>query len=74
MQNEHVERVAGALRAEMARRKVSQSQLAGHLGMSQMAVSRRVSGETPLDIAELFAAADYLGVPVTALLALDHAA
>lgn len=74
MEITHSERVAGAVRAEMARRRVTQGQLAAHLGLSQVAVSRRVLGQTPFDVDELFAAAEFLNVPVTVLLATEVAA
>lgn len=74
MQNTHVERVAGALRAELARQRITQSQLGEHLGLSQMAINRRVSGATPLDVGELFAIAEFLGIPVAALLGTEVAA
>lgn len=38
------------------------------LGISPAAVTRRVSGETPLDVNELCAIAQWLDIPVTALL------
>lgn len=74
MQKTHVERVAGALRAEMARHRVTQQQLGDHLGLSQMAINRRVSGATPLDVGELFEIAEFLNIPVSALLGLEKAA
>jgi hypothetical protein len=33
--------------------------------MSEVSVSRRLRGETPFDINELVAVAEFLGVPVT---------
>jgi len=62
-------RVAGEVRAAMARRGVSQTALAGALGMSQAAVSRRLRGAIPLDVKELAAIAEILSVPLSALLA-----
>lgn len=52
----------------MARMGVTQSQLASHLGMAQAAVSRRLRGETSWRVDELQAVADFLDVPVSALL------
>lgn len=59
---------AGNLRAELGRQKRKKSELALLLGISPAAVTRRVSGETPLDVNELCAIAAWLDVPVTALL------
>lgn len=52
----------------MARRGVSQTRVAERLGISQSAVSARLSGRTPFDVNELVTIADFLGVPVTALI------
>jgi len=62
-------RVAGEVRAAMARRGVSQTALAAALGMSQAAVSRRLRGAIPLDVKELAAIAEILGVPMSVLVA-----
>lgn len=51
----------------MARRGLSQTALAGHIGKSQTAVSKRLKGETPFDINELATVAAVLGVPLAAL-------
>jgi len=56
------------VRAEMARRRLSQTVVAEHLGVSQMFISRRLSGDVPFDIVELYQLADFFGVPVTVLL------
>lgn len=50
--------VAGSVRAEMARRKTTQRQVADAIGTSQAAVSRRLSGLVPFDVDELAAVAD----------------
>lgn len=55
------------IRAEMARRRVSQRHMAEQLGISQAAFSYRMSGKTPLDINELDTIAKTLGVPVESL-------
>lgn len=68
MSSDYVEQVASAVRAEVARRNVVQSQLADVLGVPQAAVSRRLRGKTPITAAELLAIADFLGVPGSALL------
>ena len=58
----HAERVADAVRAECARRRITQHQLAKSLGLSQMAVSRRLSGAVALDVNELYAVAQLLDI------------
>lgn len=61
--------VTGAnVRAEMARRGLSQAALAKRLGVSQTAISKRLRGETPLDINELLQIAGALDVPLDVLL------
>ena len=60
--------VAAEVRAELARRKIPQSGLVSVLGMSEVSVSRRLRGETPFDINELVAVAEFLGVPVARFL------
>lgn len=57
------------VRAEMARRKISQTTVAQHLGRSQTAISHRLNGRVPFDINELTAIAQLLGVPLSDLLA-----
>ena len=55
----------------MARLDVTQSQLAEALAMSPFAVSRRLRGEVPFDVAELAASAELLGCKVLDLLPPD---
>lgn len=66
-------RVGDEIRAHLARRRMSQSQLGSLLGLSQTAVSRRLLGEVPFDIDELTAVADALGIDVRDLIAQDAA-
>lgn len=47
------ERVAEELRALLGRRRISHSALAAQLGVSQMYVSRRLNGETAVDMDDL---------------------
>lgn len=54
--------VAANVRAELARRGLSQVDIAATLGVSQAAVSRRLSGSVPLDVNEVAAIADLLGI------------
>lgn len=55
------------IRAEMARKRKNQSELAAILGVSQAGVSRRLKGTTPFTVNELYAVARWLGVSVKAL-------
>jgi transcriptional regulator with XRE-family HTH domain len=52
----------------MGRRRVTQSALGEALGLHQMSISRRLNGEVPFDVSELYEVAAFLGVPVTRLL------
>lgn len=61
------EHVAANVRAEMARHRVTQTQIAAALGFSQAAVSRRLRGSVPFDVTELAVVAGLLRLPVTAL-------
>lgn len=54
--------VAGNLRAEMARQKLSGVDLAALLKCSQQSASRRVTGAQAIDLDELPLIADWLGV------------
>jgi predicted transcriptional regulator len=60
--------VTGAnVRAEMARRGMSQATIGKLLGISQASVSSRLRGTTPFNINELVAIAAYLDVPLAVL-------
>lgn len=59
------------VRAEMARRSVTQERLAEALDLSQAAVSARLRGKTPFDINELHTIAEFLEVSLSALLPSD---
>lgn len=56
------------LRAELARRDLSQREMAEHLGLSQGSVSSRMRGEIDFTVPELLAVAEWLEVPAAALL------
>lgn len=62
------ERVAANVRAEAARLKMSQRDIATTLGISQSSANRRYLGVTPIDVEELYALAGKFGVPVSKLL------
>ena len=56
------------IRAEMARSDYTQAQLAALLGLSQVAVSKRLRGVVPLSVSELLRLADFLNVSAADLL------
>lgn len=70
----NAKRTADNVRAEMARRRVPQIEVAQLLGLSQTAVSRRLNGGTDFSVRELIAVAGLLGVPASTLLGEDVAA
>lgn len=53
----------------MGRHRMNQTTLAGHLGVSQVSVSRRLRGETPFDIDELVVIAGLFDVTISELTA-----
>lgn len=57
--------IAGAVRAELARRRMSQRDAAEIIGVDQGSISLRLSGDRPFRAEELAALADALGIPVT---------
>lgn len=63
------QRTAANVRAEMARKRITQIKLAESVGWSQGAVSRRLSGRVPFNIEELARVAEILGVTVADLVA-----
>ncbi len=60
-------RVAAEIRAEMARQRITQVELANRLTRAQPWVSRRVSGHVPLALDELEQIAAVLDVPLAQL-------
>lgn len=58
-------RVAGEVRAEMARQRMTQREVAEFLGKSQPQISARLRGEIAFDTVELEILARRFGVPVT---------
>ena len=57
--------IAANVRAEVARTRTSQANLAAILNLSQSSVSMRLRGATPFSAHELATIATHLGVPVT---------
>lgn len=68
MEQTTTERTAGAVRAELARRKITGRQLALSLGWSPTTTWRRLNAEYPFNVDELAAVAAHLGVPVSTFL------
>jgi transcriptional regulator with XRE-family HTH domain len=60
-------RIADAVRAELARRRLSQAELARQLGYTKPRLWRRMTGRIPFTVAELEAIASVLGCPLERL-------
>lgn len=60
--------MADTVRAEMARRRLSQRQVADAAGIPQPTLSRRLLGRSPFTVPELLTLAVVLDVPVALLL------
>lgn len=58
------QQVAAEIRAELARKQVTQTQLAEATGRSQAYWSRRLSGDHNLSVGDIAAVAELLEVPV----------
>ena len=74
MEQTTTERTAGAVRAELARRKINGRELAKALGWSVTTTWRRLNGTYPFDVEELSLIADHLGVSVSTFLSSQDAA
>jgi transcriptional regulator with XRE-family HTH domain len=61
-------RVGDNVRAELARARITQQQLASKLGLTQQAVSAKLHGRSEFSVSQLQAAADLIGIPAAALL------
>ena len=61
------QRVGVEVRVALTRRGMTQTDLAQQLGLSQTAISRRLTGEVPFDVEELAATADFLAVEIADL-------
>jgi transcriptional regulator with XRE-family HTH domain len=68
MEQTATERTAGAVRAELARRKIAGHRLGAAIGWSAGTTSRRLNGQTPITVDELTRIADFIGCPVGDLL------
>lgn len=67
------DRVAGEVRAAAARRRMSGTQLARLIGVSQVAMSRRLNGRMAFRVDELAILAEALDVPISDLLPVTRA-
>lgn len=68
MSTPDAESVAAEVRAALARRQITQTTLAEVTGRSQAYWSRRLSGRTPMTVADLSDIADIANVPLASLL------
>lgn len=68
MRQTAAEHTAGAVRAELARRRISGRKLATDLGWKRASVSRRINGQSRWQVDELVTLAVYLDLPITAFL------
>lgn len=62
------QRLAGEVRAEMARQKRTAGEMARAVGITAHTAGRRLSGAVPFNITELDAVARWLGIDVAALM------
>lgn len=65
--NSITKQIASNVRAEMSRSSHTQTSLADLISLSQTALSRRLTGAIPFDVAELGEIADVLSVPLATL-------
>ncbi len=68
------EQVAAEVRAGLARRNLSRSDLADTLDLSYRTLSERLNCKSPFDLDEIHRIADFLGVSVLTLIAPERAA
>jgi transcriptional regulator with XRE-family HTH domain len=69
-----VQRIAATVRAEAARRNITQAQIGERLGFSQTFVSRRLLGRVEFSISELEALADMFDMPLSELVSAEGVA
>ena len=60
--------IVGAVRAEVARARITQTHLATQLGISRTTLHRKLQGQAPWHAGELASLAQILQVPVSALI------
>lgn len=66
------QRVAGEVRAELARQRKTAADLSRALGVTPHTAGKRISGEVAFDVVELAEVAKWLGVPIEKLLGLGQ--
>jgi transcriptional regulator with XRE-family HTH domain len=74
MEQSTSELTAGAVRAELARHRISGRELGRAIGWSLGTTSRRLNGRSPITVDELSRIAGFIGVPLSDLLPMDRAA
>lgn len=62
------EAIGAEVRAGLARKGLTQKQLAAVLGVTETTLSGRIRGRTPFDTDELALISDLIGVPIAELL------
>lgn len=65
--------VAAEVRAHLARQRVTQNAAASAVGISTASMSRRLAGEYPFTVGELFSLADLLRVDIRTFFPADQA-
>ncbi|WP_460850748.1 helix-turn-helix domain-containing protein [Nocardioides montaniterrae] len=65
---------ADAVRAELARKRRTQAELAAALDMTPTSLGKRLSGKVDFTIPEIVAASVYLGVPISTFIPPDSSA
>jgi len=63
--------VAAEVRAVLARKRISQRQLAKALGLTQPVIWRRLRGDVQFSVDELQAVAEFVEVPITTFFPVD---
>lgn len=68
MNNTQTPRITGNLRAEMARRGITQQQVADVLGLSQASVSRKLLGKSRISIDQLYEITEHFGIDMASII------
>ena len=61
--------VSANVRAEFARYRVSPSQMAERIGISESGITKKLAGTNPFTVAELLALAEVMNVPLARFVA-----
>lgn len=65
--DQYAEAIGSEVRAELARQRKTQAELASTLGITSATAARRLSGASPFDVSELATVANWLGIPLSRL-------